>query len=590
MAQFENSIILRVRDRAARSLARINRLGERQRKIAERINKSYVKVVRTTERMKRALERVEKRSRALRVTMNILRGSVRAVGKAFSIAGRAGVSFTRTVGRGIGGLLRQAGRLGILLGGLSPGGILAGAKNTANGIVETSVNAAAAGIGVNEYNRLVRFLEGANTEGLQREDIFDLITEAQNRFGEALIEGKGATFEGIEKLGKLIGNPQLFKQLKSADNIADQISIYLDAMSKLSDAARGQFLAEENFGGTEGRVLNKISKLPQQVIEELGQILNDTAFEITQEDIDAAHQYRLAMFRFQQSFGKAAKTVMIPLLPKLGESIENLAQNVQKFAESEGAANLAARMEEMTSSILGFASDTLDPSSKANKNLVSITSAVANSVSSIGNLADMITSFAERMDSATDRLGKLFYKLGIYRPDATQGQIGTNVGREGRTAAIGEGGGGVVRRLSEMAMEYRRLQEEMAKARMARGRAGSGQELADADSNIKSLVDAMTKLEFEFIKRRSQEEGGGILDHSINIRNYLDKIDEQAAIIEKMSATRQQAEGQMNNAILNGSNALDAFATKLRNFNPGTGGGGNAGRSGVADLGGEVVA
>lgn len=596
MAQFENSIVLRVRDRAKRAVANMNRLADRQRKIAERINRVNTRGEKIMKRMQSAMKRVADRTRLAERAMRVLRGSVQAVGKAFRAAGSAAKSFVRGVGRGLGGLIKKAGQLAALLAGIGPGALLGAAKNVSDSVVQDAVNANTAGLTISEYSRLRRFLEGANTEGLAGEDIADLITELQNRFGESLIEGQGAAFDGFKELGKLAGNNNLFNDLKGATDVAERIAIYLDALSKVADPNKRQFLAEETAGGTEGRVLNKISSLPEQVLQNLSAILDDTGVNISEADVQAAHDYRLAMFEFRQTFNAAVKEVMLPLLPKLGESVKRLSESFSKFAESQSAQAIVDTMTRIATSILGFASDTLDPSTQAHKNVASMATSISEAVTGLASLTSSLQSFGEFMTGLGNRIDRTLGMFGLVSRSASRGAVDNALANEGQSSAIANGSGGsTLNRLREIAQRYREVEDQLVEALNATAGNISTQELKDLQHQIESFKDQLKVLQESFFQNRiKRAEENGLswrdIDPEIGIRNFLDNFDQFSADINKVSATRQEAEGQMNNAIMNGSSALDVFAQKLRSFNPSTGSGGNSGKSGVADLGGEVVA
>lgn len=343
---FDKSIILRVRDRTRSTVSRFNRSLRTTQRITRLQERATRLAERATRRWGRSVDRVQ-------------RGFQRLKSRA--------ASFFRSFRTGIRSSIRSVALLAAKLAGIGLATVKAGTFAVANAvsgrISATDREATAAGLERDQFARLLRYLQIASDGQLEREDAKDLVAEFRNRIGEASLEGRGATFDALDAIGRQLGDSGFQQRILQEENVARQMGLVVDALSRLNqNGFDTQFLSEEIFGGTEGRIVNEISNLSQEYIERLNKVLDETGVPISDEDVVNAQNFRLAMAELRGTIQRLLTEVITPLLPGITNTINNISDSIQRFLDNGGGEKISRVMGTINSAIDGAVSS-LDLSS-----------------------------------------------------------------------------------------------------------------------------------------------------------------------------------------------------------------------------------
>lgn len=244
------------------------------------------------------------------------------------------------------------------------GGITAGLTNIGPvaGAAAVGVSALVAGVGALAVKGVANFAEKA-------EEVRDFgraagtTAEESSRFVSALDDMQISTEQGASalfKLGKNVadGGAKLQQYgigvVKAADGTTDLQGTFLnvaEAIASTSDPARRAEIAFAAFG-KQGLALIPILEKGRAGIEEM---FADADLSFSQEDLDNAEEYRLALDRLEDAVGKLQRSLGSGLVPLLANVADGLATLVEKGDDAAHALDNLPGGKRAGDAVRGFA-------------------------------------------------------------------------------------------------------------------------------------------------------------------------------------------------------------------------------------------
>jgi hypothetical protein len=152
----------------------------------------------------------------------------------------------------------------------------------------------------------------------------EVFNKSLKKFSKGVGEAKAGTGAMVTILKK--ANPELLKQLKSTDNVADAFDLYIKAIRETPGAMNKAALSSAAFGRAGVDMIN-LANASQEEIEKLREQMRENGL-VTQEQAAAAEEFNDMMNRLKLTIVSVFRDVVVPLLPDL----TRFADTIRKWA------------------------------------------------------------------------------------------------------------------------------------------------------------------------------------------------------------------------------------------------------------------
>lgn len=192
----------------------------------------------------------------------------------------------------------------------------------------------------------------AEQSGVSTELLDNSLGAFSKRLGEAA-GGTGPLVTGLKNI-----NPELLKQLQSADSISDAFALYVDAMRNAESATERAALANAAFSRA-GLKLANISDNSADAIKGLREEQRQNG-NITMEQAVAAEAYNDAVNALKKSLTGLIQQVLLPMAPAITKNLRQWREWIVANKElirtriTEFARNLWGRIKALTTAVVEF--------------------------------------------------------------------------------------------------------------------------------------------------------------------------------------------------------------------------------------------
>ncbi len=209
---------------------------------------------------------------------------------------------------------------GAMVGGVALGAII---TDTAARVNELSRAAKSVAMPVEELQAMRL---QATDAGAEVEDMDAAIKEMNIRWGEMKALKSGA----MNDYFKDTGNKQAYKELMSAKNSMEAYQVLVREITKETDVAKQNFMADEFFGGDSEKILS-VLKSGTDGLERAREKLNDTGGPITQDSIDSAKAFGSTLKTLSAIINSLKISALTPIMKELSVIFGNLAEKMKNI-------------------------------------------------------------------------------------------------------------------------------------------------------------------------------------------------------------------------------------------------------------------
>jgi len=148
----------------------------------------------------------------------------------------------------------------------------------------------------------------------------ETFSKSMDKFTKTLGEAKSGYGTMSENLKKT--NPELLKQLKNTENVADALDLYIGAMRDSKSAAEKAALGATAFGRSGVKLVN-LANLTETELAKLKKemLANGVA---TLEQAEAAEKYNDTVNSMKLALGGFMRSVLMPIIPMLTKAAEKI--------------------------------------------------------------------------------------------------------------------------------------------------------------------------------------------------------------------------------------------------------------------------
>ncbi len=166
----------------------------------------------------------------------------------------------------------------------------------------------------------------ATDAGAEVEDMDAAIKEMNIRWGEMKALKSGA----MNDYFKDTGNKQAYKELMRAKNSMEAYQVLVREITKETDVAKQNFMADEFFGGDSEKILS-VLKSGTDGLERAREKLNDTGGPITQDSIDSAKAFGSTLKTLSAIINSLKISALTPIMKELSVIFGNLAEKMKNI-------------------------------------------------------------------------------------------------------------------------------------------------------------------------------------------------------------------------------------------------------------------
>jgi hypothetical protein len=236
------------------------------------------------------------------------------MGRMAGFAGRVGGVFKKfgSVLANVGGALMKVGRFGFdifkkgaLLATGAVIGIAYATQNLLTSMDELAKTTRAIGFPIEEFQE---FRFAAEQSGVDADLFQSSLLKFTKSVGEAK-SGYGALFTALKKT-----NPQLLKQLKGTDNMAEALDLYLASIKAVPDSAKKAAMATAGFGRSGVTMIN-LANASGEELEALRKQMRENGV-VTEEQAKMAEDFNDTMNRVKLTAIGVFRDVVMPMIPE----------------------------------------------------------------------------------------------------------------------------------------------------------------------------------------------------------------------------------------------------------------------------------